>query len=146
MKGTFTQHIVNTVQILFGGLLVILMIAKEDFGIELLTKLKNWDYILYLFGVVFFSCIIIKTVLKKKFGIEDPLIKQKAAKILIYISYGIFFLFFIVETDWYGIKPALALLAWLLQIAGLIISFFYKQPGNEQNDEIIDDQMISNEA
>jgi hypothetical protein len=146
MKGSLSQHIVNTVQIIFGGLLVVLMIAKVDFGIEFLTRLKNWDYILYLFGVVFFACIVIKTILKKKFGVEDPLLKMKAAKILIYVSYGVFFLFFIFESDWNGVRPLIAFLAWLLQIIGLIVSFFYKQPGREQNDEIIDDQMMSNEA
>ena len=142
MKGTLVQHIVNTIQILFGGLLIFMYVGKISI-IENIEIFDNQKYVLLVLAVIFGLCIFAKGRLKKKYNIKDPLVESKAAKWLIYSSYLLFFLFLFVLTVDKNFSRLAGGLAWLTQIIALIISFFYVQETNEGNDEILDDQMMN---
>ena len=142
MNKLIFQHIVNSVQVILGGLLIILMFADVDFGLNLLQEFKNSRYALYVFGALFLLIIITKQILKSKHKIDDPLVVHRPSKILIYVSYAVFAVFIFARAIDLTYKYMIALFGWGLQIVALVLSFFYKQSEVESNEEILDDQMM----
>lgn len=136
------QHMVNGMQVVLGGLLIILMFADVDFGIQLLKTFKNSRYALYMFGGLFLLIIVIKQVLKSKYHLDDPLVVHQPSKILVYVSYAVFAVFIFWKGADMSYKYVIALTGWGLQIVALILSFFYKPNEELSDDDLLDDQMI----